>query len=51
VPDGAPDDAILTIAVSDRGSGIPEELKDKIFEPFFTTKKVDEKSGLGLGLI
>ncbi len=43
-------DNILTIAVSDRGRGIPEELKDKIFEPFFTTKKVDEKSGLGLGL-
>ena len=43
-------DNILTIAVSDRGRGIPEELKDKIFEPFFTTKKLDEKSGLGLGL-
>jgi len=43
-------DNILTVAVSDSGSGIPEEMRDKIFEPFFTTKKVDEKNGLGLGL-
>jgi len=41
---------ILTVAVSDSGSAIPEEMRDKIFEPFFTTKKVNEKSGLGLGL-
>ena len=34
------------VEVSDNGSGIPEELKDKIFVPNFTTKS----SGMGLGL-
>ncbi|MFO7616964.1 MAG: ATP-binding protein, partial [Bacteroidales bacterium] len=34
------------IRVSDNGSGIPEELRDRMFEPNFTTKS----SGMGLGL-
>lgn len=55
--DAMPDGGVLTIetrlepssieiAVSDEGSGVPEELKSKIFEPFFTTKA----NGNGLGL-
>lgn len=36
----------VCITVSDNGSGISEENKDKVFEPKFTTKS----SGMGLGL-
>ncbi len=36
----------VCVSVSDNGSGIADENKDKIFEPKFTTKS----SGMGLGL-
>ena len=37
---------MAVIAVSDNGTGIPVELRDKLFSPSFTTKT----SGMGLGL-
>lgn len=37
---------MVQVAVTDSGTGIPENHLEKIFEPFFTTKA----SGLGLGL-
>ncbi|WP_300441020.1 ATP-binding protein [Christiangramia sp.] len=37
---------MVCVSVSDNGSGISEENKDKVFEPKFTTKS----SGMGLGL-
>lgn len=40
----------LTIAVTDRGSGIPEELISRVFEPFFTTKHDSQGVRPGLGL-
>lgn len=38
----------FSIAISDNGSGIDPELKDKVFLPHFTTKKTG--SGLGLAI-
>lgn len=36
----------VRVSVSDRGSGLDAELRDKVFTPFFTTKH----SGMGMGL-
>jgi two-component system, sensor histidine kinase FlrB len=36
----------LTLAVEDRGPGVPEHLQQQIFDPFFTTRS----NGTGLGL-
>jgi signal transduction histidine kinase len=40
------DDESIEIAVSDRGSGLPDDIVEHLFEPFHTTKD----NGMGLGL-
>jgi two-component system NtrC family sensor kinase len=40
----------IEIRVTDNGTGIPDNVKEKILQPFFTTKPTGEGTGLGLSL-
>ncbi|MFO7726421.1 MAG: methylated-DNA--[protein]-cysteine S-methyltransferase [Oceanipulchritudo sp.] len=39
------------ISISDTGSGIPQDIRDRIFDPFFTTKPKEQGTGLGLASV
>ncbi len=40
----------VEVAITDTGTGIPEEILENVFDPFFTTKRNSGGTGLGLSV-
>lgn len=41
----------VVISVSDTGTGMDKDIRERVFEPFYTTKDVGKGTGLGLSMV
>jgi len=51
VPSSLPNGRYIRLEISDTGSGIEKDIKERIFEPYFTTKSKEEGTGVGLSVV